>query len=74
MGVLEGFDGPTNIVLRQAEERILSDQPAKIQYLGLYIIRGELVATIGLVDHELDSKIDWSTVRAEPIGTTRHKY
>lgn len=73
VGILEGFDGPTNIVLRQAEERILSREQGQIRPLGLYILRGEMVATIGLVNQEVDAQIDWTAVRAEPLGTTRHK-
>ena len=35
--------------------------------LGLYIIRGDSVITIGEVDEEIDSNIDFSSIKADPL-------
>lgn len=40
--------------------------------LGLYLVRGENVCVVGLVDEALDESIDWTQVRGDPIGTTKH--
>jgi U6 snRNA-associated Sm-like protein LSm8 len=40
--------------------------------LGLYIIRGENVCLVGLVDEALDASINWAEVKGAVIGTTKH--
>ena len=40
--------------------------------LGLYVVRGETVCIVGLVDEALDDSINWANVKGEPIGTTKH--
>lgn len=71
VGVLDGFDRSTNLVLREAVERVLpgGDTPK-----GLLVIRGELVACIGQVDSALDEDIDWSKMSAPPLESTRHRF
>lgn len=71
VGVLDGFDHSTNLVLRESLERKLpgGDEPR-----GLLVVRGELVACIGLVDNALNEQIDWSKISAPPLGTTRHRF
>lgn len=39
---------------------------------GLYLIRGDNVAVVGLVDDELDDSIDWSEVRGAVVGGVKH--
>ena len=39
---------------------------------GLYMIRGDNVVVAGLVDEDMDASIDWTKVRGEVIGTTKH--
>lgn len=36
--------------------------------LGLHIIRGDNVAMIGQIDESIDSRIDFSAIRAEPLN------
>lgn len=66
----------TNLVLSDTWERIVrpADDPEPSQEVqhGLYLIRGDNVALCGLVDEELDASIDWTKVRGEVIGTTKH--
>lgn len=40
--------------------------------LGLYIVRGDNVCVVGLVDEKIENDIDWSKVRGAPIGSTKH--
>jgi len=40
--------------------------------LGLYLVRGDNVCTIGLVDEKLDESIDWTKVRGSAFGGIKH--
>lgn len=76
VGTLLSCDQMTNLVLSDTMERIVrpSDDPEDSQEVqhGLYLIRGDNVALCGQVDEELDQSIDWTKVRGEVIGTTKH--
>ncbi|KAF2153092.1 LSM-domain-containing protein [Myriangium duriaei CBS 260.36] len=75
-GKLISCDQVTNLVLQDTIERIIRppDDPEESveQPHGLYMIRGDNVVVAGLVDEELDNQINWSQVRGEVIGTTKH--
>ncbi|MCJ1475717.1 hypothetical protein MMC13_004380 [Lambiella insularis] len=75
-GVLLSCDQLTNLVLAQTIERVIrpaDDEEASEEVgHGLYLIRGENVAVCGLVDEELDGKIDWEKVRGSVIGGVKH--
>ena len=64
------------MVLQDTIERIIrpADDPEQSmeQPHGLYMIRGDNVVVAGLVDEEMDASIDWTKVRGEVIGTTKH--
>jgi len=66
----------TNLVLSQTLERIIrppEDDETSTEILhGLYLIRGDNVAVVGLVDEELDESINWSEVRGAVIGGVKH--
>lgn len=57
-------------------ERVIREHddadPSEEVPLGLYIVRGDNVCVVGLVDEELDNSIDWTQVRGVPIGGTKH--
>ena len=63
-------------VLQNTVERVIrpaDDQdPSSEVPLGLYIVRGENVCTVGLVDEAIDDSINWTEVRGAAIGTTHH--
>lgn len=40
--------------------------------LGLYIVRGDNVCLVGVVDEELDNSIDWTAVKGDAIGGIKH--
>jgi U6 snRNA-associated Sm-like protein LSm8 len=62
--------------LSNAHERVIqtpdSEDPSVEVPLGLYLVRGDNVCTIGLVDEKLDSDIDWSLVKGSAIGGIKH--
>jgi U6 snRNA-associated Sm-like protein LSm8 len=66
----------TNLVLKDTIERIIRPQDdeenSMEQSHGLYLVRGDNVVICGLVDEEVDGSIDWTKVRGEVIGSTKH--
>ncbi|CAK7229331.1 U4/U6-U5 snRNP complex subunit LSM8 [Sporothrix stenoceras] len=76
VGTLASIDNSTNLVLLGTVERVINtpddDEPSAEVPLGLYLVRGDNVCSIGLVDEQLDASIDWTKVRGQVIGTTKH--
>jgi len=62
--------------LQDTVERIIrpydDDEPSTQVSLGLYLVRGDNVCVIGLVDEQLDENIDWSKVKGETFGGVKH--
>lgn len=63
-------------VLSQAVERIIREpddpEPSAEIPLGLYLVRGDNVCSIGLVDEKLDESINWADVKGSAIGGIKH--
>ncbi|RKP37580.1 n-alpha-acetyltransferase 38, NatC auxiliary subunit-like protein [Dimargaris cristalligena] len=73
LGNLKGFDQTTNVVLTDSSERIFSeDEGVESIALGLYFIRGDSIATVGLVDPEKDASIQLAAIHAKPIPEIVH--
>jgi U6 snRNA-associated Sm-like protein LSm8 len=76
VGTLVSCDQVTNLVLKETVERVIrpQDDPEESSETphGLYMIRGDNVVVCGLVDEAMDSSIDWTKVRGEVIGSTKH--
>jgi len=76
VGELTAADNSTNLVLRSAVERIIrepdDDEASTVIPLGLYLVRGDNVCSIGLVDEKLDDSINWTEVKGSPIGGIKH--
>jgi len=69
VGTLKGFDQTINLILDDSQERVYSvDHGIEIVPLGLYIIRGDNVAIIGEIDDEIDKRLDFANIKAEPLG------
>jgi len=69
VGTMRGFDQTINVILDDSHERVYSTANGVEQVpLGLYIIRGDNVAIIGEIDDEVDKRLDFSNIRAEPLG------
>ncbi|KAJ5047491.1 uncharacterized protein L3040_003315 [Drepanopeziza brunnea f. sp. 'multigermtubi'] len=76
VGTLLSCDQQTNLVLSQTIERIIrppdDPEPSSEVPHGLYLIRGDNVAVVGLVDEEMDDTIDWLQVRGAVVGGVKH--
>ncbi|KAF5284259.1 hypothetical protein FQR65_LT00260, partial [Abscondita terminalis] len=72
-GTLKGFDQTINIILDESHERVYSTSTGIEQVmLGLHIIRGDNVAIIGLIDEELDNRLNLANIKAEPLNSVVH--
>ncbi|ODQ59786.1 hypothetical protein WICANDRAFT_62371 [Wickerhamomyces anomalus NRRL Y-366-8] len=72
IGTLQGYDNLTNLILSETTERIiLQDEDSIVEELGLYVIRGDLVSCVGLIDEEIDKQIDWTKVKGEQLQKTK---
>lgn len=40
--------------------------------MGVYVVRGDNVCLVGLVDVAIDESIDWTKVKGAPIGGIKH--
>lgn len=73
VGTLKGFDQTINVILDESHERVYSTtQGVEQVVLGLYIIRGDNIAVIGELDEDLDSRLDLSSIKAEPLNPVVH--
>ncbi|XP_006463389.1 hypothetical protein AGABI2DRAFT_194226 [Agaricus bisporus var. bisporus H97] len=73
VGVMAGFDQRSNIVLSDCKERVFSmDEGVEEIALGLYLVKGDMISLIGELDEEIDSSVDLSTIRADPIQPIRY--
>ncbi|KAI1007784.1 hypothetical protein K3495_g438 [Podosphaera aphanis] len=76
VGMLLSCDQMTNIVLSETVERIIrppeDPEPSSEVAHGLYLVRGDNVVCVGLVDQELDDSINWQEVRGATIGGVKH--
>uniref|UniRef100_A0A914XDU1 U6 snRNA-associated Sm-like protein LSm8 n=1 Tax=Plectus sambesii TaxID=2011161 RepID=A0A914XDU1_9BILA len=69
VGMMKGFDQTVNLILEDSHERVYSTQAGIEQVpLGLYIIRGDNVALIGELDEDIDKRLDFANIKAEPLG------
>ena len=75
-GTLLSCDQVTNLVLSNTVERIIrpseDEEPSTEVDHGVYLIRGENVVVCGLLDEEMDAKIDWGKVKGNVIGGIKH--
>ncbi|KAI0876866.1 like-Sm domain-containing protein [Hypoxylon argillaceum] len=76
VGNLLSCDQQTNLVLGQTVERVIrtpDDEEASTEMpLGLYIVRGDNVCLVGLVDEPLDNSINWEQVKGSALGGVKH--
>ncbi|KAJ2709688.1 snRNP Sm proteins [Coemansia spiralis] len=73
VGKLCGLDQMTNVIVRDCQERVFSeDEGVEVVDLGLYLIRGDNIAMIGLVDEDADAALDLASTRAAPLLPVRH--
>eukprot|EP01135_Chromosphaera_perkinsii_P009551 Nk52_evm1s1810 gene=Nk52_evmTU1s1810 len=72
-GILKGFDQVINVILNDTHERVFSPVDGMEQVvLGLFILRGDNIAVIGLLDSDLDSGVEWDQIKANPLNPVVH--
>ncbi|KAJ1769717.1 hypothetical protein IW140_005178 [Coemansia sp. RSA 1813] len=73
VGMLRGLDQTTNIIMQECQERVFSeDDGVEIVDIGLYMIRGDNIAVIGLIDEEADAELDFENTRCAPLEPVKH--
>lgn len=69
VGTLKGFDQTINLILDDSFERVFSSgQGVEQVVLGLYIVRGDNVAVVGEIDEDVEKRLDFSSIKAEPLN------
>ena len=73
VGTLKGYDQFINVVLNDSHERVYSQhQGVEKITLGLYVIRGDNIAVVGLLDEDIDDQINLDNVKADPLDPIEH--
>ncbi|KAI8094903.1 uncharacterized protein B0P05DRAFT_523884 [Gilbertella persicaria] len=67
VGKLIGTDQTSNIILQNCNERVFSAEGTEIIPLGLFLLRGDNVCTIGEIDTEKEETINFADIRADPL-------
>ena len=74
VGELRGFDKSVNIILERSHERVFSTERGVVKNsLGAFVIRGDNVVLVGLLDEEDDASRDLSKVKAPPLKPVIHE-
>uniref|UniRef100_A0A7S2K6E7 U6 snRNA-associated Sm-like protein LSm8 n=1 Tax=Leptocylindrus danicus TaxID=163516 RepID=A0A7S2K6E7_9STRA len=74
IGKLSGYDQLQNLILSAANEHVFSPSAKPdVVPLGLYVIRGDNVAAVGLHVVEEGGVDVLTSVQCEPIGSIRHE-
>ncbi|SAM01187.1 hypothetical protein [Absidia glauca] len=68
LGTLRGTDQTSNVILEKCQERVFSATGTEENPLGLYLIRGDNICTVGLLDTEKEEEMDITQIKAEPLG------
>ncbi|KAL0078242.1 N-alpha-acetyltransferase 38, NatC auxiliary subunit [Phycomyces blakesleeanus] len=71
VGKLRGTDQTANVVLEKCHERVFSQDGTEIVPLGLYMIRGDCICTIGEIDAEKEEELDITQFKADPLRPTK---
>ncbi|KAI8378006.1 uncharacterized protein BYT42DRAFT_572430 [Radiomyces spectabilis] len=71
VGTLRGTDQTANVILEKCQERVFSSEGTEIVPLGLYLIRGDSICTIGEIDTEKDEELDITQIKADPLRSTK---
>ncbi|KAI0739548.1 Sm-like ribonucleoprotein [Daedaleopsis nitida] len=73
VGVMAGYDQKSNVVLSDSKERVYSMEEGVEEIpLGLYLVKGDQIVLIAEVDEAIDSAVDLSSIRAEPLPAIRY--
>ncbi|KAI8879443.1 n-alpha-acetyltransferase 38, NatC auxiliary subunit-like protein [Backusella circina FSU 941] len=67
VGELKGTDQAANIILLNCQERVFSSMGTEVVPLGVYVLRGDTICSVGEIDEEKEKEIDITEVKAEPL-------
>eukprot|EP00884_Botryococcus_braunii_P012087 jgi/Botrbrau1/2087/Bobra.0047s0047.3 len=74
VGMLKGCDQASNLVLGDCHERVYSTKAGVEQVAlgGFHVIRGDNIAIVGELDDDVDTRLDFSNIRAAPLRPVIH--
>jgi len=73
LGVVKGFDPQCNLILTKCTERIFSTREGvDTMEHGMYIVRGDNVASVGEIDEDIDAAVNWAEIQAGPLTSIRY--
>ncbi|KAL9657827.1 hypothetical protein ABK040_013164 [Willaertia magna] len=74
MGILEGYDQHTNLIIRDCTENIYDPERGVVQEkLGSYILRGNNIVLIAEIDEEAFVNMKINQKKAIPLKKTSSK-
>ncbi|CAO0800839.1 unnamed protein product [Mucor circinelloides] len=68
VGKLRGTDQASNIILEKCHERVFSSEGTEVISLGLFLLRGDNLVTIGELDTEKEAAMDITEIKADPLS------
>ncbi|KAI7889855.1 uncharacterized protein EV154DRAFT_513105 [Mucor mucedo] len=71
VGKLRGTDQSSNLILEKCEERVFSSEGTEVVPLGLFLLRGDNLCTVGEIDTEKDETLDLPSIKADPLSEAR---
>lgn len=70
VGKLVGTDQASNLILEKCEERVFSSEGTEIVPLGLFLLRGDSLCTVGEIDTEKEQSMELTSITADPLPVT----
>ena len=64
---MKGVDNALNLILAESIERVFDLHGVTTIEMGVYLIRGDCVMTIGEIDEVTDKAINWKDVKVKGI-------
>ncbi|KAL9549780.1 hypothetical protein MBANPS3_005041 [Mucor bainieri] len=71
VGKLRGTDQASNIILEKCHERVFSSEGTEVIALGLFLLRGDNLVTIGELDAEKEAAMDVAEIKADPLSEVK---
>ncbi|GAA5813556.1 hypothetical protein MFLAVUS_007038 [Mucor flavus] len=71
VGKLRGTDQSSNLILEKCEERVFSSEGTEVVPLGLFLLRGDNLCTVGEIDAEKEQSMNIEEIKADPLSETQ---
>ncbi|GAA5804734.1 hypothetical protein EDC94DRAFT_630274 [Helicostylum pulchrum] len=71
VGKLRGTDQSSNLIIEKCEERVFSSEGTEVVPLGLFLLRGDNLCTVGEIDTEKEQSMNIEETKADPLSETR---